>query len=722
MMKRISIYTLLLTLLVLLIGCDNGSVSDPVVEKSSSLVKVCLTVGDSSGVQKSAAVNGSYWTSLTYQYNAVPQWIDPQGTPIHGAAGWTPIDYSAGMSLGYFAPGQWVFGIQIKDGSTIVYEGFSSVINVKNSSVEVDVLVNKLVTDAVAGSVRISVTAPASEDDTLRISYKGTSSGGPYSVIATSDSDKYPFEKTVSDLTAGTYTFTLTHSAGNIEGSIDVTLASGEMAVISGHMDNGLWQLEYTAVKVYSVNTAPATHGSVQVNTTSAAVGDRVSFYANPVSGSRLLSVSVTCGGNPVAYTYNGKMYSFTMPDGNVTVSAIFEVVDTSINLSHFKTILKSFYDSNPGVTAFGRSEDEPAGVEYLGIKDVKIWYDSTHTKICWYSGAGNEITFNNADTSMADLFKDCDKYVDISMKGINTSNITDMHGMFENCVNLVTVDLYGVNTRNVTNMANMFYKAGYNYVPRNNVENADPSKMLDNIENLVISNMNFDTTNVTNMSQMFCMTAITDLSGTNINDWVTGNVTTFNKMFAGYSINDGGWKYWYSKIDSSTFDISGWDTHSCTNFASMFDYCNRLTSFSMSKVVNDVVVSEWDFSAATDINRMFDRCESITSITFPIHTVLANVTDMCFILANADKLTVSDFEDIIARWDITGCPVQFIDYNNSNETTNRIYKGNSEVLTVNTNARRTFCTYGHATPNVYFGGKGNGVDANNAQRLVIIP
>ena len=177
MVKRVSIFTLLI-LLILLVSCDNGSVSDSAIEKSNSLVKVCLTVdGDSSDLQKSVGVSGDYWTSLTYQYNAVPQWIAPDSSKIHGVADWTPINYSEGMSLGYYSPGPWVFGIRIKNGSTVVYEGFSDVTNVENSSVNVEVLVSKLVTNAVAGSVRISVTSPTVAGDSLTVKWWASPKG-----------------------------------------------------------------------------------------------------------------------------------------------------------------------------------------------------------------------------------------------------------------------------------------------------------------------------------------------------------------------------------------------------------------------------------------------------------------------------------------------------------------------------------------------------------------
>ena len=713
MMKRVLIFTLLITLLLLVLGCDNGSVADPAAEKSSSLVKVCLTVGDSSGAQKSAAIDGSYWTSLTYQYNAVPQWADPQGTPIHGAAGWTPINYSAGMSLGYFTPGQWVFGIRIKNGSTVVYEGFSDVINVKNTSVAVDVLVNKLVTNAVAGSVRISVTAPSALNDTLTISYTGTSSGGPFTVTAESASDRYPFEYTVSGLTQGTYNFTLTHSDDNIEDSIEVVMPSNSIAVISGHMDNRIWQLDYSTARVHSIGATWTGAGSVQTNAVSAAVGDPVSFYVKPASGAELNNVTVSWSGGSITPSVNMNLYSFIMPDGDVSINATFDNVDTDINMEHFKIIFMALYDDNLGVKAFGRSSTAPRGVEYLGLNDVKIWYDEDDQQIYWFAdNVENKVKFST--TSMAEFFKDLDKFESISLQGFDTSNITDMHGMFENCVNLRAVDLDGVDTSSVTNMANMFYKAGYNNFPSYET-GVNAKDKTDNTFDLTISNMEFDTASVNNMSQMFSLCTVTDLSGTNINDWDTGSVTTFYRMFAGYGTLKSPYKYWYTKIDSSTFNISGWDTSSCTNFASMFDYCNRLTSMN---------ISGWDFAAATDMNRMFDRCESITSFTFPTPTVLDNVTDMCFIFADCLELPENGFESILSKWDIDNCPIDFVDYLGTTQakadTPNRITKG-TKVLK---NSPKTFRTYGHendVNPNIQLGGNRAGDEAYAAQRMVLI-
>ncbi len=633
MMKRLSVLTLLLTLLILMIGCDNGSVSESAASDTSGLVKVCLTVGDSSSAQKSSAIDGSYWTSLTYQYNAVPQWTDPQGAPIYGAVGWTTINYSAGMSLGYFTPGQWVFGIRIKDGDNVIYEGFSDIINVKNTAVEVDVLVNKLVTNAVAGSVRIAITAPSAQDDTLTISYTGDATGGPYTVTAESASDNYPFEYTVTGLSAGTYNFTLTHSAGGGD-DIEVVLPSGEMAVISGYLNNGTWQLGYNTVKVFSVVATSTGSGSVPVNTSYAAVGDRVSFYVKPSNVSRLNSLSVTSGGNAVSYTTNGNLYSFIMPEGNVNISATFEDADTEININNFRVIVQSMYDSNPGVTAFGRSDTAPAGAEYLGIKDVLIWYDSSNTKICWYSENGN--TFKFKAGSMANFFKDCDAYLSISMEGMDTSAVTSMASMFDGCSALISVDLTGLKTGNVTNMSKMFFGC-----------KGLTSLVLDT-EKVNGKFVNFNTSKVTDMSYMFSSADIAgsdpankkmNIQSLDVSGLDTSKVTNMSHMF-----------YLCSNSNFKTLDVSGFRTSNVTDMSSMFAglYHAQMNYF------EEIDMRGWDFTNVKTVNRMFDRCEN-ANILLPNYTKLSKIQDVLYWFSHCFQLTGAKLQAFIAGWDFSG-------------------------------------------------------------------
>lgn len=72
----------------------------------------------------------------------------------------------------------------------------------------------------------------------------------------------------------------------------------------------------------YNVKVNPAENGQVIANPTSAKKGDPVTLTASPAEGFVLSSLTVTDGaGNPVQVTNN----SFTMPAGEVTVSATFK-------------------------------------------------------------------------------------------------------------------------------------------------------------------------------------------------------------------------------------------------------------------------------------------------------------------------------------------------------------------------------------------------------------
>lgn len=75
----------------------------------------------------------------------------------------------------------------------------------------------------------------------------------------------------------------------------------------------------------YSVKVNPAENGEVTATPSSAKAGDTVTITASPSEGFVLDTLTVTDGaGNPVGVTNN----SFTMPAGDVTVSATFKKID----------------------------------------------------------------------------------------------------------------------------------------------------------------------------------------------------------------------------------------------------------------------------------------------------------------------------------------------------------------------------------------------------------
>ena len=98
-----------------------------------------------------------------------------------------------------------------------------------------------------------------------------------------------------------------------------------------------------------------------------------------------------------------------------------------------------------------------------------------------------------------------------------------------------------------------------------------------------------FDTSAVTNMSNMFygCNLTTLDLSSFN-----TAAVTNMSNMFYGCNL--------------TTLDLSSFDTSAVTSMGGMFDNCNRLATLDLSS---------FDTSACTNMSFMFYDCTNLTTI-----------------------------------------------------------------------------------------------------------
>lgn len=105
------------------------------------------------------------------------------------------------------------------------------------------------------------------------------------------------------------------------------------------------------------------------------------------------------------------------------------------------------------------------------------------------------------------------------------------------------------------------------------------------------LDTINFDTSSVTNMHEMFwhCrnLTYI-DLSHLN-----TSSVTKMTEMF-------------YNCSSLTSLDLTSFNTSSVTTMTSMFEACNRLQSLDLSN---------FDMTNVTNINRMFISCWALTSL-----------------------------------------------------------------------------------------------------------
>ena len=152
--------------------------------------------------------------------------------------------------------------------------------------------------------------------------------------------------------------------------------------------------------------------------------------------------------------------------------------------------------------------------------------------------------------------------------------SIKDCSYMFFDIIHLINIDIRNFDTSNVSNMKEMFC-------------DCISLKSISGISNL-------DTKNVTDISGMFwlCKSLI---SLPDISSWNTKNVTDVSSMF-------------YDCISLKSLpDISSWNTTNVTNMRDMFNYCSSLISLPD--------ISKWDIKNVTDMSHMFYYCSSLISL-----------------------------------------------------------------------------------------------------------
>ena len=162
-------------------------------------------------------------------------------------------------------------------------------------------------------------------------------------------------------------------------------------------------------------------------------------------------------------------------------------------------------------------------------------------------------------------------------------SNASPTSISFGNKGNIKTIKKMQIDTSNVTNMYNMF---------------GDCSKLT------LLDLSSFDTSNVTNMNWMFgdC-SKLTSLDLSNFN---TSNVTTTEYMFNGCR-------------SLTSLDLSDFNTSKVTDTAYMFSSCRSLTSLDLSN---------WDGSKFYNTpSFMFKSCNSLKDVYITVEATLMKLT-----------------------------------------------------------------------------------------------
>ena len=214
---------------------------------------------------------------------------------------------------------------------------------------------------------------------------------------------------------------------------------------------------------------------------------------------------------------------------------------------------------------------------------------------------------------------------------------------MFASFVNVTAIDFGDCfDTSNVTNMSEMFSDC-------------------ESLTQLDVSG--FDTAEVTNMNSMF--PGCSSLTGLDVSGFDTANVTNMGSMFGGCSkltkldvsgfdtanVTDMGWMF-CGCSSLTELDVSGFDTANVTDMHAMFEHCSSLT---------ELDVSGFDTSNVTDMNSMFSGCSSLTELDVSGFDT-AKVTNMQQMFCDCSSLTeldVSGFDTSMVTdmdWMFSGC------------------------------------------------------------------
>ena len=148
-----------------------------------------------------------------------------------------------------------------------------------------------------------------------------------------------------------------------------------------------------------------------------------------------------------------------------------------------------------------------------------------------WSNASPTTISFTNK-SNIKSMMK---------IKGLDTSNVTNMTNIFYGCSSLTSLDLSNFNTSNVIIMSGMFYNCS-------------------SLTSLDLSN--FNTSKVTTMQEMF--SGCSSLTSLDLSNFNTSNVTNMTNIF-------------YNCSSLTSLDLSSFDTSKVTDMNYMFGSCSSL-------------------------------------------------------------------------------------------------------------------------------------------------
>ncbi|MBR4462157.1 MAG: BspA family leucine-rich repeat surface protein [Erysipelotrichaceae bacterium] len=189
-----------------------------------------------------------------------------------------------------------------------------------------------------------------------------------------------------------------------------------------------------------------------------------------------------------------------------------------------------------------------------------------------------------------------------IDLRGMKTTNVTNMDSMFRGCPAVKTINVTGFDTSNVTNMTFMFGVCR-NLKTIEGISSFNTGKVTtfnymfgdsSSLDGLDVSKWN--TSNVTNMYALFWNTGLTSID---VSKWNTSKVTTMECMFG-------------NSRKLKELDVSNFDTRNVTHMGGMFHALVLLESLDLSNFNTDKV-SDYHHGNSSDwYQGIFDGCTNL--------------------------------------------------------------------------------------------------------------
>ena len=479
---------------------------------------------------------------------------------------------------------------------------------------------------------------------------------------------------------------------GTLEGAAALLTMEATIAVTAGQSTDKLTldfehkncivklTLSNDAFKGKSVTDITLKSGSSVTTATNtftgdATIGSIVAYFAVVPQAMSNISTLATCEDDD----YTAKLTNKTLQAGNLyNVSKQLEIVvrPAAFNIADAQNFALTIKRNIDGLTKlrFVTKSDQTSNVTVSTDNNSIKAYAIKNGD--WMEIHTSAKTFMLPE-SCINMFNGSSELTEIDMRGLNTSNVTNMQAMFKSCSKLTSLNLSNFNTEKVTNMNQMFSGSSQ-------------------LTTLTLG-VNFNTEKVTNMSSMF--SGCSSLTSLDLSKFNTEEVTTMGLMFYGCSsltsldlckfntekVTDMQYMF-YNCSRLTSLDLSNFNTTSVTSMSNMFEGCNQLNTLNLSNFKTSSVlymsnmfkncsklatltldVDNFNTSSVTSIYQMFEGCSSLTSLDLSKFNT-AKVTNMKSMFYGCSSLTSLTLGDNFNTSSVTNMQNMF--YNCSNLTT----------------------------------------------------